>query len=574
MAFFEPPEMKRYDGINLPGISIASPCFLAETSRIAVVAGGSIDIGVGFGLSDYSMILTYGGNIKIKGNVSIQTGCMIYGHGGLTIGTNVSIAAHTIIIPSNHNFENMDIPIKIQGDSGQGIVIGNDVWIGAGCKILDGVTIGDGCVVGAGSVVTRSMPENCIVAGVPAKVLKKRKKSDYKISKNEIIAGQTPLILLVISSSYEEIDWILPALMKFKQKNPEYEMITLFGDKDVYRLLTTNKFIFRQFLRLSSLNIVPEEIPSLFSENIFPDQVKMILKDSGKDDFTPYKEELSQRCPKALQVNFPQSSTIYSKKDRETVQTCDFPESFSKHDLFLVGSEHDIPFWSHSVDIKKIKALGYPKYDSWWVKESLEDFVFLKSDEYRLSKAAKTVFLFIPKEPDSYHQEHGDDESFIQAMLDIVGDYQDALLLIKIHPSQNIKKLVDLLKSNKRLTLHISTLHLLQLAYISDVIISQGSCGILDSLALKKPGIEFRWPTGKNSGSRGKHKGGETTIYRELNLVAPAETKQELHEMIDSALNDSGAAVWKNNQKAFKSICKFTDFASEDIADYLTDLLR
>ncbi|MCK7515996.1 MAG: acyltransferase [Desulfobacterales bacterium] len=72
------------------------------------------------------------------------------GDGGLTIGNNVRIAAHTVIIPANHVFDDVNIPIRKQGLSKKGIVIEDDVWIGSGVKILDGVVIGKGCVIGAG----------------------------------------------------------------------------------------------------------------------------------------------------------------------------------------------------------------------------------------------------------------------------------------------------------------------------------------------------------------------------------------------------------------------------------------
>lgn len=85
-----------------------------------------------------------------------------------------NIAAHTVIIPANHNFDRMDLPISRQGLTTKGINIGNDVWIGANVVILDGVEIGDGCVIGASSVVTKSIPNNSVAVGNPAKVIKSR----------------------------------------------------------------------------------------------------------------------------------------------------------------------------------------------------------------------------------------------------------------------------------------------------------------------------------------------------------------------------------------------------------------
>jgi acetyltransferase-like isoleucine patch superfamily enzyme len=66
------------------------------------------------------------------------------------------------------------VPIAQQGITRQGIVIGEDVWIGCGARILDGVQIGNGAVIGAGAVVTRSVPDYCIAVGVPAKVVGRR----------------------------------------------------------------------------------------------------------------------------------------------------------------------------------------------------------------------------------------------------------------------------------------------------------------------------------------------------------------------------------------------------------------
>lgn len=138
------------------------------------INGGSIVLGESCLIRDYAILSTFGGEIKIGNNCGIENYSVLYGAGGLSIGDNVIIAAHTVIIPSNHNYAKLDIPIREQGATMKGIIIGDDVWIGAGCRILDGVTIGRGSIIGAGSVVTKPIPEYSIAVGIPAKVIKKR----------------------------------------------------------------------------------------------------------------------------------------------------------------------------------------------------------------------------------------------------------------------------------------------------------------------------------------------------------------------------------------------------------------
>jgi acetyltransferase-like isoleucine patch superfamily enzyme len=114
------------------------------------------------------------GSIRLGAFNSVNPYCVLYGHGGLSTGDYVRIAAHTVIIPANHIFDNPDVPIARQGLTKKGIRIGNDVWVASGCSILDGVEIGDGCVIAAGAVVNRSVLPYSVVGGVPAKVIKMR----------------------------------------------------------------------------------------------------------------------------------------------------------------------------------------------------------------------------------------------------------------------------------------------------------------------------------------------------------------------------------------------------------------
>lgn len=115
------------------------------------------------------MLMAYGESIVVGDRVSINPFSILYGHGGLRIGSDVLIAAHVTIIPANHNFIRPDMRIREQGETRLGITIGDDVWIGTGARILDGVTIGNGSVIAAGAVVRSDVPPYCVVAGVPAR---------------------------------------------------------------------------------------------------------------------------------------------------------------------------------------------------------------------------------------------------------------------------------------------------------------------------------------------------------------------------------------------------------------------
>lgn len=137
---------------------------------------GKIVIGDNTEIHDFARLMCYGGEIILGKDCSVNPFCVLYGHGNLKIGNKVRIAAHNIIIPANHSFDRLDIPIMDQAQTKKGIVIKDDVWIGGGVIILDGVTLGKGTVIGAGSVVTRDVPEYHCVYGVPAKTIKIRNK--------------------------------------------------------------------------------------------------------------------------------------------------------------------------------------------------------------------------------------------------------------------------------------------------------------------------------------------------------------------------------------------------------------
>lgn len=97
---------------------------------------------------------------------------VIRGQGGVTIGDRVYFAPLVQVLAVNHVYDDPNRPFIEQGITAQGIVIEDDVWVGAGAIITDGVRVGHGAVIGAGAVVTRDVPPHTLVAGVPARVVR------------------------------------------------------------------------------------------------------------------------------------------------------------------------------------------------------------------------------------------------------------------------------------------------------------------------------------------------------------------------------------------------------------------
>jgi acetyltransferase-like isoleucine patch superfamily enzyme len=155
-------------------VFIASGAELIANAR----AGEEIVVGDGCGIHRGALLYPYGGSIRLGQRVGINPYCVIYGHGGLEIGNDVLIATGCVLIPANHRFDDPDRPINVQGIHRRGIVIEDDVWLGARVTVLDGVRIGRGAVVGAGAVVTADVPRYAIAVGVPARVAGSRKKNE------------------------------------------------------------------------------------------------------------------------------------------------------------------------------------------------------------------------------------------------------------------------------------------------------------------------------------------------------------------------------------------------------------
>jgi acetyltransferase-like isoleucine patch superfamily enzyme len=137
--------------------------------------GANISFGDNNSIRAWSCFKSYGGYIKIGNNCSINSFCHFSGNGGITIGNDVLIATQCVLISANHNFDDSEKLIRMQGETQKPIDIEDNCWLGAGVKVLAGVTIHKGSVVGAGAVVTHDLPAYSVSVGVPARVINMRR---------------------------------------------------------------------------------------------------------------------------------------------------------------------------------------------------------------------------------------------------------------------------------------------------------------------------------------------------------------------------------------------------------------
>jgi acetyltransferase-like isoleucine patch superfamily enzyme len=155
-------------------IRIGDDAHIESFVAMSVGCGGRVEIGAHCELRSFARLDADTGFITLGSRCSVNPFCVLNGFGGITIGNDVRIASHTVILSSTHRYDDVSVSMHSQGALARETVIGDDVWIGAHSVVLGGVRVGSHSIVGAGAVVVYDVPEYAVVAGVPARVVRSR----------------------------------------------------------------------------------------------------------------------------------------------------------------------------------------------------------------------------------------------------------------------------------------------------------------------------------------------------------------------------------------------------------------
>lgn len=163
----------RYFSMGRGGV-LGARVHIDAVSTEGINFGSRVTIDEGTILRASGVIRNMGVGIQIGSQTAIGAFNFIHGGGGVEIGCNCLFGPYVSIFSENHRFDDVNVPIREQGEVRKRVTIGDDVWIGTGSVVLAGVTIGSHAVVAAGSVVTKDLEANTVYAGNPAKQIRKR----------------------------------------------------------------------------------------------------------------------------------------------------------------------------------------------------------------------------------------------------------------------------------------------------------------------------------------------------------------------------------------------------------------
>jgi acetyltransferase-like isoleucine patch superfamily enzyme len=149
-------------------------CFVCPGVKLEIGPHATVFLGRWSWLGQGSKVRAHEGQVSIGAKSVLGQECTISAYQHISIGRECIVADRAMMIDFDHGVVEVERPIREQGIYKRDVQVGHNVWIGYGACILRGVTVGNNCVIGTNSVVTKDVPDNAVVAGLPARVIRMR----------------------------------------------------------------------------------------------------------------------------------------------------------------------------------------------------------------------------------------------------------------------------------------------------------------------------------------------------------------------------------------------------------------
>lgn len=149
-------------------------CFVCPGVHLEIGRGATLRIGRWAWIGDGSKIRVHEGEVSIGAKTVMGQECTISAYQRVEIGRECIVADRVMLIDFDHGVVEVERPIRLQGIYKRDVRVGHNVWIGYGACILRGVTVGENSIIGTSTVVTRDVPPDAVVGGIPARVLRMR----------------------------------------------------------------------------------------------------------------------------------------------------------------------------------------------------------------------------------------------------------------------------------------------------------------------------------------------------------------------------------------------------------------
>jgi len=148
--------------------------FVGPQVKLEIAPGARLVLGRWSWIGHGCKIRVHEGEVRVGAKTVLGQECTISAYQGVALGRECVVADRVMLIDFDHGTVEVDRPVRLQGIYKREVAVGHNVWIGYGACILRGVHVGNNAIIGTNSVVTRAVPENTVVGGVPARVIRMR----------------------------------------------------------------------------------------------------------------------------------------------------------------------------------------------------------------------------------------------------------------------------------------------------------------------------------------------------------------------------------------------------------------